>query len=69
MKRPFLRVTQWLGTIPVEAECTACAGTKFRAQSTSHRPELGQYQRSLQAQFDEHVKLVHSQDPSGASTS
>lgn len=64
MKRPFLRVTQWLGTIPVEAECTACSGAKFRAQSTSHRPDVSQYQRSLQMQFDEHVKLVHSEQAS-----
>jgi hypothetical protein len=67
MKRLLLRVTQWLGTIPVEAECTACRAVKFRAQSTSHRPDLAQYQRSLQAQFDEHLKLVHSEDASRTS--
>ena len=67
MKRPLLRVTKWLGTIPVEAECTACSGIKFRAQADSHRPDLAQYQRSLQMQFDEHVKLVHAQEPGRAS--
>ena len=60
MKRLFLRVTRWLGTIPVEAECMACPGSHFKAQSDNHRPELAQYQRSLQAQFDEHLKQVHS---------
>ena len=61
MKRPFIRVTKWLGDIPVEAECTVCRGeTKFRASSTSHRPNREEYQKSLQAAFDEHVKTIHA---------
>jgi hypothetical protein len=62
MKKPTLRVTKWLADIPVEASCTACAGTSFRAKGSSHRPNGEEYRRSLQAQFDEHCKLVHSQE-------
>jgi hypothetical protein len=60
MKKPVLRVTKWLGTIPVEAECTACADAKFQARASSHRPNLAEYQKALQSQFDQHVKAVHS---------
>ncbi len=59
MKRPFLRVTKWLGNIPVEAECIACTDVKFQVRSSSHRPNLAEYQKALQSQFDHHVKVVH----------
>lgn len=64
MKKPFIRVTKWLGDIPVEAECTACRGkTNFRAASTTHRPSRDEYQKSLQSQFDAHVKTTHAELP------
>ena len=59
MKKPFLRVTKWLGDIPVEAECTACTEVKFQASSASHRPSREEYQRALQREFEHHVKTVH----------
>ena len=62
MKKPFLRVTKWLGNIPVEAECTACTGAKFQAHSSGHRPNLAEYQKALQSEFDRHVKAVHSHE-------
>jgi hypothetical protein len=59
MKEPFLRVTKWLGDIPVEAGCTACAEVTFRVRSTSHRPSREEYRQALQREFDHHVKTVH----------
>jgi hypothetical protein len=59
MKKPTLRVTKWLGDIPVEASCTFCAGVSFRAQGSTHRPNREEYQKSLQLQFDEHCKQAH----------
>jgi hypothetical protein len=59
-KKPTLRGTKWLGTIPVEAECTACAGVKFRATSGSHRPNHDEFAKSLQQQFDAHLKQAHA---------
>jgi hypothetical protein len=60
MKKPFLRVTKWLGDIPVEAECTACQGeAKFRVASSSHRPTRQEYSTQLQQSFDEHLKIAH----------
>jgi hypothetical protein len=53
-----LRVTKWLVDIPVEASCTFC-NASFRAQGSSHRPNREEYQKSLQAQFDEHCKMAH----------
>ena len=60
MKKPSLRVTKWLGDIPVTGECTSCAGVFFDAKSASHRPTRQEYQQSLQRQFDAHLSQVHS---------
>jgi len=62
MKKPTLRVTKWLADIPVEASCTACPAVSFKAQGSGHRPNREEYQRSLQAQFDNHCKTAHPQD-------
>lgn len=60
MKKPFLRVTKWLGDIPVEAECTSCgAEPKFRVVSSSHRPTREEYGTQLQRAFDHHLKTAH----------
>ncbi len=61
MKKPVIRVTKWLKDIPVEATCSICPDSFFRATSPSHRPFREDYQRSLQSQFDEHCKQKHSQ--------
>lgn len=61
MKKPFIRVTKWLGDIPVEAECTSCrAESCFRVISAGHRPNREEYANQLQRAFDEHCKLVHT---------
>jgi hypothetical protein len=59
-KKPTLRGTKWLGTIPVEAVCTACPDVKFKASTGSHRPDPGEYTKSLQQQFEAHLKQVHA---------
>jgi hypothetical protein len=61
MKRPTLRVTKWLGNIPIEAQCSQCPAASFKAQGASHRPNREEYQKSLQAQFDAHCKVAHSE--------
>jgi hypothetical protein len=72
MKKPFLRVTKWLGDIPVEAGCTSCVEVTFRVRSTSHRPNREEYRQTLQREFDHHVKTVHleaaSEDAAGVAT-
>jgi hypothetical protein len=35
MKKPTLRVTKWLGDIPIEANCTACSDLSFKAKTAS----------------------------------
>jgi hypothetical protein len=47
MKKPTIRATKWLSDIPVEAICTACPTTSFRAQGSSHRPNREEYQKSF----------------------
>lgn len=60
MKKPTIRVTKWLGDIPVEATCTACPTIAFQAQGSSHRPSREEYQKFLQSQFDLHYKAKHA---------
>jgi hypothetical protein len=62
MKKPTIRVTKWLVDIPVAAVCSVCPSLVFRAQSSGHRPNREEYQKSIQAQFDEHCKKAHSQE-------
>lgn len=62
MKKPTIRVMKWLGDIPVEAGCTACTDVTLGAKGASHRPNREEYQKSIQAQFDEHCKAVHAQE-------
>lgn len=62
MKKPTIRVTKWLGDIPVEAVCSVCPAVSFKATGSSHRPNRGEYQKSLQAQFDAHDKAVHAKE-------
>jgi hypothetical protein len=59
MKKPMLHVTRWLGDIPVEAECTACPGTKFQPASSHHRPDKDDYRDKLQRAFLRHCQDVH----------
>lgn len=65
MKKPFLRVTKWLGDIPVEAECIACPEEKFRVAPSSHRPTREEYVTQLQRSFDHHCQTVHSKTVDG----
>jgi hypothetical protein len=65
MKKPSLRVTKWLGNIPVEAECTSCTSeAKFRVVSKSHRPTREEYVKELERAFDHHCKTVHAPENS-----
>lgn len=61
MKKPILRVTKWLGDIPIEGCCSLCPGTFFRATSPYHRPQKAEYTESLQRAFDHHVSDLHSE--------
>ena len=64
MKRPSLRVSRWMGDIPVEGECTSCAGVRFNVRPISHRPNREEYQKSLQGAFGAHLKNVHVREDS-----
>ena len=61
MKKPTLRVTKWLGDIPIEAQCTHCPAVSFKAQGAGHRPRREEYQKSFETQFDAHSKAMHSE--------
>lgn len=65
MKRPVIRVTKWLGDIPVEGHCSVCPTVSFRAQGSGHRPNREEFQKSLQGQFDEHCRVAHGKTEGG----
>ena len=62
MKKPSLRITKWMGNIPVEGGCTSCADVRLKVESTTHRPILEEYQTALEAAFELHFKQVHMRE-------
>ena len=65
-KEPRLRVTRWLGDVPVEAECSSCANASFKVSEWNagepfHQPNRQRYQDILQLRFDQHLASVHGQ--------
>ena len=63
-KKTQMWVTKWLGSVPLEAECTSCANAQFKVahgdpRQPFHQPDRDRYRQLLQHQFDEHLKLVH----------
>jgi hypothetical protein len=61
VKKPALRVTKWLGDIPIEGCCTLCPETLFQAASPHHRPQKAAYTDRLQRAFDRHLADLHSE--------
>ena len=62
MKKPALRVTKWLGDIPIEARCSLCPETLFHAASAHHRPQKAEYIERLQRACDSHVADCHREE-------
>ena len=62
MNKPSLRITKWMGNIPVEGGCTSCADVNLKVQATTHRPVLEEYRTALAAAFELHFKEVHMRD-------
>jgi hypothetical protein len=53
MLKRNIRVTKWMGMVPVIAVCTAC-GREFKASLNELR-QVTAAQESLRMQFDHHV--------------
>jgi hypothetical protein len=62
MKKPTLRVTKWLGDIPIEGCCSLCPETLFHATSAHHRPQKAEYIERPQRAFDSHVADCHREE-------
>lgn len=63
-KEPRLRVTKWVGSVPVEAECTACRDAIFKVEEWDsgeplQEPDRQHYQDILQFGFDQHCATSH----------
>ena len=62
MNKPSLRITKWMGNIPVEGGCTSCADVNLKVAATTHRPVLEEYQTALEAAFELHFKQAHMRE-------
>ncbi len=62
MKKSALRVTKWLGDIPIETRCSFCPETLFHAASPHHCPQKAEYIERLQRAFDSHVADCHREE-------
>jgi len=61
---PRLRVTKWFTDVAIEAECTACAGSRFKVAEWNsgepfHQPDRQHYQDILQQAFEIHRQTAH----------
>jgi hypothetical protein len=61
---PRLRITRRFKTLPLEAECSACADARFIVPFWNggrwwHNPSHEVYENNLRRQFDKHVEDIH----------
>jgi len=56
---PFLKVTKWLGDIPVEGVCSSCPDAEFRPSWKDHRPQKDANEEKMKQAFDRHFREVH----------
>src|SRR5260370_40954884 len=55
MKKSALRVTKWLGDVPIETRCSLCPETVCHAASPHHGPQKADYIESYQRAFGARV--------------
>jgi len=66
---PSLKVTKWLGDIPIEGACTSCPDARFRPSWAYHTPQKDVNERKMKLAFDRHFEEVHvSGDASSEAT-
>ncbi len=62
--KPTLRVTKWMRTVPVFAECTHC-GREFKVPMTALHSEV-QARESLKLQFSRHKCTLRPESPAAS---
>ena len=62
VKMPFLRVTKWLGDIPIEGVCTSCPDAQFRPSWNNRRPNKAQNEEKMKQAFGRHCREVHAEE-------
>jgi hypothetical protein len=56
---PSLKVTKWLGDIPVEGACSSCPDVQFRPSWANRRPQKDLNEQKMKQAFDRHCVEVH----------
>jgi hypothetical protein len=62
MNKPSLKVTKWLGNIPVEGVCACCADAQFRPSWNHRRPDKTACEEKMKREFDRHFREVHTRE-------
>ena len=62
---PLLKVTKWLGDIPIEGVCTSCPDAQFRPNWNNHRPNKAQNEEKMKQAFGRHFREVHTNEYAG----
>jgi hypothetical protein len=62
MKEPSLKVTKWLGNIPIEGVCTYCPDAQFRPSWNHHKPEKNAIEEKMKQAFDRHFREAHMRE-------
>jgi ribosome-binding protein aMBF1 (putative translation factor) len=57
-----LKVTKWLGDIPVEGVCTSCPDAQFRPSWNNHRPNKAQIEEKMKQAFGRHSREAHTHE-------
>jgi len=63
-KEPSMRITRRYKSLPLEAECSACADARFVVAAWNggrwwHMPSHTDYEDNLRRQFEDHLHSVH----------
>ena len=61
---PSLKVTKWMGNIPIEGVCTACPDAQFRPSWAHHKPQKAVNEEKMRQAFDRHCRDVHGSEAS-----
>jgi hypothetical protein len=59
MKMPSLKVTKWLGDIPIGGEYTSCPDAQFKPSWAYHEPQKAVNEEKMKQAFDRHCREVH----------
>jgi hypothetical protein len=59
VQKPILKLTKWLGDIPIQGECSVCLSLETFATVPAARPDRTDCMEQLERAFARHVAEFH----------